>query len=396
MSSIKRDISLNAFSNFLQFGTRWFLNVMLARIFSPVFYGEFTLLYSLATLFSSLFAFGSNLFLLHKARKDVSILIRSIVLTVSIFLITLIIALVLLPKYLVVLLLALALALNINLFSFYKGLGWFDKEAKLYLLFSVVLLTIIFLTMKGFVTSVNFLMILLVSINLVVFFIGFLYICTNFNCRLSLRINIIYLIKNEFTERSTYGIHEFLSILFKNLEFVLLSIYAGNKSLGEYRAIYNLVFPFYTIATITSQVLLSKLSVSAEDKKRILLKKFTMLNGFTGVLLFVVLYGMFPFISQILYDSKFTGVTYKLIYLIMLINLLVYLIKSNFEVTLTATGKQAFRVKVLSLSIFLLLIIDFFMVRVGGILGHSIAILVVNIFMFFLYLREALKWNKVL
>ena len=391
MESIKRDIFLNTFSNFLQFGTRWFLNVMLARNFSPMFYGEFILFYSLATLFSSLFAFGSNLFLLHKAREDVSILTRSVVLTISIFLTVLVIALIFFSKYLVTFLLALALALNINLFSYYKGLGWFDKEARLYLLFSFALLTAIFLTLKGLIASVDSLMILLTSINFVVFLIGLSHICTSFDCRSSTKMNIYYSIKSEFTERFTYGIHEFLSILFKNLEFVLLSIYAGNKYLGEYRAIYNLVFPFYTIATITSQVLLSRLSVSTKDRKRILLKKFTMLTSSIGVLLFIILYVTYPFILHIFYDSKFTDVTYKLTYLLMLINLLVYLIKSNFEVTLTASGKQAFRVKVLSLSIFLLVIIDFFIVRVGGILGHSAAILVVNTFILFVYLRETLK-----
>ena len=390
MKDIKKDLIFNTLSNFLQFGTRWFFNISLARKLDSVSYGKFTLLYSVANLFSSLFAFGSNLFLLHKAQENASVLIRSLLLTISIFVTVLIIILILFPKYLVMLLLAFSLALNINLFSYYKGIGWFDKEARLYLLFSVALLIIILLISKGFVPSVNSLMLILTGINFAVFLVGLLYVGFSFNCKLNMKTNFFFLVKNELIERFTYGVHEFLSILFKNLEFILLSIYAGNKYLGEYRAIYNLVFPFYTIATITSQVLLSRLSNSTKDKRKLLLRKFTILTGSVGVFLFIILYGTYPFVSQIFYDSRFTDIIYKFTYLLMLANLLVYLIKSNFEVTLTATGKQAFRVKVLSLSIFLLIITDFFFIKVGGILGHSLAILIVNTFIFFVYLRKTL------
>ena len=73
----------NTVAQALNFGSRWLLNLAVARHLSEHEFGVFSLIYMLANLWLPTLAFGANVFLIHETAKkrDIGELVRSFVLT---------------------------------------------------------------------------------------------------------------------------------------------------------------------------------------------------------------------------------------------------------------------------------------------------------------------------
>jgi len=146
----------NTISNGMNFVSRWLVNYGLARFMSLSDFGRFSFIISLANLFKSVMSFGGQLFLIYKVSKAkerkyyyylksaflsvvIALTLGSILLFLSFFNQTIINT----NHFLFAILLASFMVLIQNTYSFFKGTGLFDKEAKgyiIYFLFVIFLL----------------------------------------------------------------------------------------------------------------------------------------------------------------------------------------------------------------------------------------------------------------
>lgn len=397
----KSKLFSNTVSNGLQFGSRWLFNIALARNYSTQ-YGEFTFLYTLATLFSSIFSYGANLFHLYKANNDKnyiilyhSIMISGLFFLSAFFLLEVVNIFYNLSIYYYIIVLAFLLSTNQSIYTYLKGLGKFQEEAKAYFLFFIffILLVLILFVLQPVLLLENIFLILIV-LNFLPVIIG-VFILKNENIFFNLKKGLLRLSIKTIKERWSYGFHENLSILFKSLEFLLIGYFLSLELLGEYRAVYNLVFPLFIIPVIISQVLLSQLSKHTNNTiimQRIFMKfmKYTTLLSF----IFVGIYLVFDsYIFELVYAQQYGNATdYYLLY-IFLFAMVVYFIKSNVEVYMTALGLQKERVRILKIAVIFFVFLSFLFSYGFGIIGFALSMLFVNIIMLFFQYKTILLKN---
>lgn len=368
--SIKKKLFSNTLSNGLQFGSRWVMNVLLAQNTSLSTFGSFSFIYTLATLIATFFTFGSNLYMLNKngdaSTKSLQNLYTSFTISGLLFTLLTFIFLVIeifsifvysYSGYLLyAFLLAFIWSINMNLFSFFKSLGLFVKEAKAYFVFSILLLFCLGLA-HYFSLFVNLnlksILITLIILNAIPTIIGFYNLKTLFSLSFvsiftELKISFRNL-KTSIKERSSYGIHELQSILFSNLPFLMMGVLMTAKDLGEYRAIYILIVPLLLLPVIISQVLLNQLALTRDDhiifKK--MFRKFSVFTGLIGLFIVFVYLNLGDYIINIVYEDKFKIDTSYQLLSIFVITAFLWFVKSNYEVLLTSLGQQWVRVKVL-------------------------------------------------
>ena len=366
--SIKKKLFSNTISNGLQFGSRWLMNLLFAKSLSLSLFGTFSFIYSLATLMATFFTFGSNLYLLSKGNeskeKSLKLFIESLLISTLIFLISLVTYFIIsnlffFPiQYTDVLPLGFILAfiwsVNTNIFSFFKGIGLFDKEAKAYIFFSSILLLILaFIYFLKILENIELFSVffLLIFINLIPTVIGLYYLKVVFpNFFVDIRktvskVNIIKTIKDRFS----FGLHEIQSIFYANLPFIMLGIFVSAHELGIYRAIYILITPILILPNIISQVLLNQLAFNKGNSMyfKKIFRKFLYFSLSLGIVVLVIYLLVGPFIVKFLYNEKINHEISMQLLTAFTITAFLWFIKSNYEVLLTALNKQWLRVKVL-------------------------------------------------
>jgi O-antigen/teichoic acid export membrane protein len=235
--SVKSKLFSNTISSGLQFGSRWLVNLMLAQSLVPSVFGIFSFVYSVSIILATFFSFGSNLYLLKEIGEiknyddKIMTFIKSLIITVILFLSFLIVYLLcfyifasLYKELIYGILLGFIFSINSNIYYFFKGLGFFDKEAKAYFIFSIILLfvfSVLYYNNSLSMLSVESIFAILIIVNFVPLILGIRYLKNDISFHVFKSIvQKLFHYKNvlfEFKKRFVYGLHELQSILFANL-----------------------------------------------------------------------------------------------------------------------------------------------------------------------------------
>lgn len=407
--SIKRKLFSNTISNGLQFGSRWILNLLLAQNLTASVFGIFSFIYSIATLIATFFTFGSNLYLLNKVgenkKEQLVYLFESLIITTFLFMLICLVYFMLYPFFaeftsyseftMYGIVLAFIWSNNMNIFSFLKGLGLFEKEARAYILFSIILLTVLGLAyILEILNSLNVKWVFfgLIIINMIPLIVGIIYIRNIYSLSLAdVKHNFSISsskIKSTMKNRFSYGLHEFQSVLFSNLPFIMIGLLMSSQDLGQYKAIYILIVPILILPVVISQVLLNQLTLTKENMPifKKIFRQFSWVTLFIG-LLFMASYLIFgSFVVDFLYKGKFEEVMSLRLLNIFVMTAFLWFIKSNYEVLLTSFGKQWLRVKVLWIALVLYPVAVFLLPNHWFMLRYAVAGLLTTSFMLVVYI----------
>jgi len=359
-SDFVRKMMSNSVAQGLNFGSRWLLNLALARHMLETEFGLFSFVYMLANLFFPTIAFGVNFYLIHNAAKqrDINSLISSLAISFLVFLLMSVgffiyseLAQDPLQYLLYWLSLAIGLvwALNQAIFSYLKGAQQFAIEVKSQLLGSVLMLVLVAFVWFGALDDTATVLGWILVLSLAPLLVGLKVVWPEF-CQSKLaakqRWRQIWQQLwqgNTWRDRASYAWHDVFAIYLTNIPFIFLAIFSSLTALGQFRKAFILFMPVTLLPVVFSQVLLSKLSAKAvlADKaalfKRIFIVSFPVLS-----LPYVLLMLLYPWLYPWLLNERLTPET-DMVTLLVVVTLWLTLFKTYFEVWITATGRSDWR-----------------------------------------------------
>ncbi|MBT3520328.1 MAG: oligosaccharide flippase family protein [Gammaproteobacteria bacterium] len=382
----------NTISNGMNFVSRWLVNYGLARFMSLSDFGRFSFIISLANLFKSVMSFGGQLFLIYKVSKEkerkyyyylksaflsvaIAFTLGGILLALSFFNQTIINT----NHFLFAILLASFMVLIQNSYSFFKGTGLFDKEAKgyiIYFLFVICLLLCLYfnlfapllINILGLVLLMHILLFIFSSFQLYKY-----YKADDTNEEIDdFKKNMKIFIK----ERAPYGFHELQSALYLNAIIIIMGFLVKDEDLAIYRSIQIIIVPISILPMIFSQVLLKQLSENIENIKyfKSLFRKFSLVAFTSGLALFFLFYFQGSWIVDLFYGNKFNELNYiNELLLIFAVTYLFRFVSANYGVLITAKDKQKIRVYATSVLVIVTVVSTIILTKSMGIIGAAYA-----------------------
>ena len=155
-----------------------------------------------------------------------------------------------------------------NTYSFFKGSGVFEKEAKGYFIF----LTLIVCSLLSFqynllVPSLINILIIVLCIHILLFIFStfqlfFYYKKDNSTKEIGKIINDM---KGFIKDRVPYGFHELQSALYLNAIIIIMGFLVKEQDLALYRSIQIIIVPISILPMIFSQVLLKQLTENIDN-----------------------------------------------------------------------------------------------------------------------------------
>lgn len=375
----------------LGFFNRWIINFSLARLLSASEFGYFSFLYSLANILAPLFSFGSNLYLIQKAKAG-KVKAGRLTLYSFGYLIALL-AVILIGWFVVRLLgvdfpyaegvgLALVLASlwagNTISFALFKGLGIFKIEAKTQAWGLLLFASFLALGwLLEYLPNSKDCLIALVVLQAMIFLIGLAAIVKQIGV---VKAEIVEGITREevkqfLKEKTPFGLHEWLSHLYTHAGFLLMGLLVVDHELAAYRSAYLLVIPVSILPGVFSQVLLQRFSptkgISKEDRK--LFRSFlAMIVLLSNVVFFAYFFGGAT-AANWFFGDKYPEGAFEMLMPIMALTFAIQFVSSIYGVLLTAAGKQKFRVKITFLAIWVNIGCTALFVSLLGVKGGAIA-----------------------
>jgi len=388
----------------MNFLSRWLVNYGLARFMSLSDFGIFSFISSLANLLKSIMSFGGQLFLIYKVSKEkglkyyyylksaflsvvIAFFLGSVLFFINLFDQTIIN----INHFLFAVLLASFMVLIQNTYSFFKGTGLFDKEAKGYIIYFLFVICLLLSFQFNLITPalINILgIILLMHIMLFVFSSFQLYKYykeddTNEEIE-DLKKNMKAFIK----ERAPYGFHELQSALYLNAIIIIMGFLVRDEDLAIYRSIQIIIVPISIFPMIFSQVLLKQLSENIENRvySQQLFRKFLSIALLTGLLLFTLFYFQGDSIVSLFYGDKFKNLNYiNELLLIFASTYLFRFVSANYGVLITARNKQKIRVYATSALIVVTIFSTIVLTKTMGIIGAAYANAISYLFIMLVY-----------
>jgi O-antigen/teichoic acid export membrane protein len=392
----------------MNFVSRWLLNYGLARFMSLSEFGIFSFISSLANLFKSIMSFGGQLFLIYKVSKEKELkyyhFIKSGVLSLFIaFLLGLVLillhffdqSLINSEYFLVAILLASIMVLIQNTYSFFKGVGLFDKEAKGYVIYLILVFSFLLFIYSELIDSS-----LINVLGVVILFQFLLFIFSLFQFYQyykaddsdeeiqDIKNNMISFIK----ERAPYGFHELQSALYLNAIIIIMGFLVKDEDLAIYRSIQIIIVPISIFPMIFSQVLLKQLSDNIEDVQyfKNIFRKFLFVALVSGLLLFSLFYFQGGWIVDLFYGDKFIELNYiNELLLIFASTYLFRFVSANYGVLITARNKQKIRVYATSALIVVTIVSTILLTKSMGIIGAAYANAISYLFLMLVYVVYA-------
>lgn len=381
------------------------MNYGLARFMTLSDFGIFSFIQSLANLFKSIMSFGGQLFLIYKVSKEkelkyyyylksaflsvvITFVLGGILLFISLFDQSIINT----NHFLFAVLLASFMVLIQNTYSFFKGAGLFDKEAKgyiFYLFFVTSLLICLYfdflhpalLNILGLVFLMHLLLFTLSSFQLYKF-----YKEDDTDEEIE---DIKKNMKTFIKERLPYGFHELQSALYLNAIIIIMGFLVREEDLAIYRSIQIIIVPISIFPMIFSQVLLKQLSDNVENTQyfKNLFRKFLVVAFLTGLLLFTLFYFQGNNIVDLFYGDKFIELTYvKELLLIFASTYLFRFVSANYGVLITAKNKQRIRVYATSALIVVTIVSTVLLTESMGVIGAAYANAISYMFIMIVYI----------
>ena len=182
-SDFARKMMSNSVAQGLNFGSRWLLNLAIARHFLEAEFGIFSFVYMLANLLCPTIAFGANFYLIHQAAtlRRISDLFSSLLISVLVFAVLLLAFLSYSQLaeqtldwqlYLLSLLIGLVWALQLAIFSFLKGAQQFRIELTSQFVGSVLMLVLTLIVLTGVIEQTATILSLILCLSLVPMALG--------------------------------------------------------------------------------------------------------------------------------------------------------------------------------------------------------------------------------
>ena len=350
-----RKMMSNSVAQGLNFGSRWLLNLALARHMLETEFGIFSFVYMLANLFFPTIAFGVNFYLIHHAASQQNIrhLLSSLIISVLVS-IALLLGLVgysnvsgdPLPfeLYLLSLLIGASWALNQALFCYLKGRQDFASEIQSQLFNGMAMLLLVALIWFGWTDDTATVLLLLLLISLVPLAFGVHKLWPEVISWWQLADNVTDLWHwRSWRARISYAWHDMFAIYLTNIPFIFLAIFSTLTELGQFRKAFILFMPVTLLPVVFSQVLLAKLSAQpAILAKRSLFLRNMLWSLPLLSLPYLVLILTCPWLYPWLLDEALTPQTATLTSLVVFA-LWLTLVKTYFEVWITALGLNHWR-----------------------------------------------------
>ena len=382
----------NTVSNGMNFVSRWLVNYGLARFMSLSDFGRFSFIISLANLFKSVMSFGGQLFLIYKVSKEkerkyyyylksaflsvvIALTLGGILLALSFFNQTIINT----NHFLFAILLASFMVLIQNTYSFFKGTGLFDKEAKGYIIYFLFVLCLLLCLHFDLLAPllINILgLVLLMHIMLFIFSSFQLYKYYKADDTDEEIGDFKKNMKIFIKERAPYGFHELQSALYLNAIIIIMGFLVKDEDLAIYRSIQIIIVPISILPMIFSQVLLKQLSENIENIKyfKSLFRKFSLVAFASGLTLFFLFYFQGSWIVDLFYGNKFNELTYtNELLLIFAVTYLFRFVSANYGVLITAKDKQKIRVYATSALVIVTVVSTIILTKSMGIIGAAYA-----------------------
>ncbi|CAM3342011.1 polysaccharide biosynthesis C-terminal domain-containing protein [Aequorivita lipolytica] len=355
MSSVfLKNLFFNNISQGLQFGSRWFFNLILITVLSDVNFGIFAYAIALSNILIPILPFGSPVYLIGfvSPKNKNLILADSLAILISFSLVALFLYVCLLPfkiEYYHVLFYGLILgflyALNTILYFYFKSLGKFLEEIKASFLSFILIL--IFIGYNFFfqnkITDVTLILVLLIFINLCVTLYLFL-----FSKYINVR-KIFQNLKQSFQNlpnlikaRMYFGLQEIMGASYSQLGMFVLFYFLIEERYAAYRKMFIIIAPIYLLSVTFSQVLLHHLknyygkSVIIEFRKY---QKYTIVGA---IIVTALLYFFREFLLETLGKLNFTE-NINNAFIIVIIVCFVRFLYGNYEMLLVKIDKQKSR-----------------------------------------------------
>lgn len=368
----------------MNFGSKWLTSFILSILTPLSEFGIFSYINTIGNTLSVFFAFGSNLELIHKANeerdKSDRLLIDSIIISTILFILFLIfipiLSIFLKNQFTTYIhwsmIFGFINAISLSIFSYWKGKGFFYKEALCYSFYLLAILLFgLCLYLFDYPIDLNKLFFIMLIIYCIPVFTGFLGI------KILKSIDVLKTFSNLvsiFKSKSPYGIHSIQVTLYTNISYILLGFLVTPDLIGTYKALYLLALPASLIPGIFSQVLLQRLSETKGKHKEFkrIFRTFLFTLSLIGISLFLLYLLLGENIINLLYHDKISSSYHILIY-IFLGTITMRFISSNYGILITAMGKQNIRVYVTFFSLTISTVLLFILTKRYSIIGASLA-----------------------
>ncbi len=350
-----RKMMSNSVAQGLNFGSRWLLNLALARHLLQQDFGVFSFIYMLANLFFPAIAFGASFYLIHHGARaqKISLLLQSLkisgwvfgLMTVATILICqLLDAELPIVLYLLSLLIGLSWALNQACFSYLKGRQQFSAEVRSQ--FASVLLTLVLVALifAGWLSDITMVLLAILLVSLAPHWTAWRALQPEWQQYQREKLSQPPLpVWHNWRQRLSYAWHDVFAIYLTNIPFVFLALFSTLLALGQFRQAFVLYMPVTLLPVVFSQVLLAKLSHQTGRPAQLALFRKVMLWSLPVLSLpYLLLHLVSPWLYPWLLAEQWHDET-ALVCTLVVSTMWLTLVKTYFEVWLTALGLMKWR-----------------------------------------------------
>ncbi|MDR7119522.1 hypothetical protein [Rheinheimera soli] len=354
----------NSLAHGLNFGSRWLLNLVVARQLLATDFGVFSYVYMLANLFFPTIAFGVSFYLIHYSARQqhISLLLNSLVLSFMVFLLLCLGVVAIdywindsVPYYLYLLslLIGLVWAVSQAIFCYLKGRQQFFVEVKSQFVGALSLLVVVGLLFGTVITELDAMLeaVLVASLLPVVMGLNVLWPELKAGVGPYLRNFSHYFGWQDIRRRLHFALHDVFAIIMSNIPFIFLALFSSLLALGQFRKLFILFMPVTLLPVIFSQVFLSRLSRLTDLGAK--LQFFRKIFFFTLPLLSLPYVLMWP-VGDWLYQLSFNEALdpeHLLMLHLVLATLWITLLKTYFEVLLTSLGANHYKAMLVTFAV---------------------------------------------
>ncbi len=354
-----RKMMSNSVAQGLNFGSRWLLNLALARHLLETEFGVFSFVYMLANLFFPTLAYGVNFYLIHQSasQRHIGTLLSSLSISLLLFVLLCLgfagyslYAETALDYQLYLLSLAIGLvwALNQAVFCYLKGAQQFSIEVKSQLLGGLFMLVLVAVVWFEYLDDTATVLSWILVVSLPPLLVGVRHLWPELQQSQRDGQSMRRLWQQLWQpaiwrERFSYAWHDVFAIYLTNIPFIFLALFSSLTALGQFRKAFILFMPVTLLPVVFSQVLLAKLSHKALLQDKVLLFRRSLL--LTLPLLsapYVLLLLLYPWLYPWLLNERLTAES-DVVTMLVVITLWLTLVKTYFEVWITAVGRSSWR-----------------------------------------------------
>ncbi len=242
-SDFVRKLMSNSVAQGLNFGSRWLLNLALARHLLEQEFGIFSFIYMLANLFFPAIAFGANFYLIHHAaqQRHISQLLQSLRISLLVFaalslgcaaLLWWTTAELALNLYLLSLLIGLSWALNQACFSYLKGAQQFALEVRSQFVSVALTLLLVGAIFAGWFTDTASVLAMVLLISIFPLLTAAKALWPEYKNWRAQPVVTGPDLWQQLRQRFSYAWHDVFAIYLTNIPFVFLALFITLLALG--------------------------------------------------------------------------------------------------------------------------------------------------------------------